>query len=247
MQIEKAAPLVPFSMNTQIINRPRANVKTPEENFLSKQSLKTFENPRTTQGKPGRRKENAVALDPLKSINQIISQCEDAVQQYVSDAGPSKVPPRGVRSYSFKKQLPIGNVKCMGRMNSKGRNTCQQSGIEPENQISSLKNDDLDDPSEKVPRKRSSATNVLVPIRKKSLKIGGEIPGIGNALLKKLYEAKSVDIKRATTSEQERRFIEFCAKVIKHRRIALREVFFTLCNKNSVDWGQKVQKWWRIF
>ena len=43
-------------------------------------------------------------------------------------------------------------------------------------------------------------------------------------MLKKLYEAKCVDIQRVVTSEQERRFIEYCGKVIKDRKVLLKEV-----------------------
>ena len=54
----------------------------------------------------------------------------------------------------------------------------------------------------------------------------GEIPGINIALLKKLYEAKCADIQRQTSKEQERRFLEYCSKVIRDRKIELKEVIF---------------------
>ncbi len=215
MQIERQSvpyPLAPVSPNTGIDTKSRLR-KASAENVDSTTEkgghLRTFAGRTMSRRFGGRPKENQkAAVDPLKSINKIINDCEDAVQHYVTDSGPVPLSRIAARSHSFKNGpsgTAISNPKCLNRMgSSKGARLFEAD-------------------SENDPKKRASMCCVP-PTRKKSVKITGEIPGVTNALLKKLYEAKCADLQRQVTVEQERRFIEFCTKVIKNRKFALKEV-----------------------
>eukprot|EP01022_Parablepharisma_sp_SALTPOND_P029385 TRINITY_DN733_c0_g1_i1.p1 TRINITY_DN733_c0_g1~~TRINITY_DN733_c0_g1_i1.p1 ORF type:complete len:980 (+),score=98.86 TRINITY_DN733_c0_g1_i1:6126-9065(+) len=235
MQVERqcsSRPLAPFSPNTKIENKSRPRKDSVENaDVTDKCSLNALGGRTMYCRRSIKRKENFRALDPLKSINKIISECEDAVQQYVSDSGPVRLV-RGGRSHSFKNgpSSIISNSKCFGRVASRGYGKCiHQNEFDSGQQI------------EDNNVKKRNSTN-CIPTRKKSLKITGEIPGITNVLLKKLYEAKCADIQRQATGEQERRFIEFCTKVIKHRKLALREVLLFITKQQQCGLGTESSK-----
>ena len=89
--------------------------------------------------------------------------------------------------------------------------------------------------------KRNSFPARSLPPKRKSIRImevslfeflfifcnSEEIPGLTIAQIKTLYNAKCKDLGLENRGNQELRFIEFCRKSIKDRKIILNEVNFT--------------------
>lgn len=156
-----------------------------------------------SRGAPKRR-ENAIGPDPLQCINKIIDDCEEAAQDYGACGEAKKRESHSqVTRNSF---TSTGSEdKVSARANSQNRSRINYKA-EAENFKS-----------------RRLSSNSCLGV-KKSIKLTGEIQGITNDQLKSLYEAKCKDLKRKATKEQQRRFMEYCSKVIQSRKLVLNEV-----------------------
>lgn len=153
-------------------------------------------NPRGTM----KRKENPA--NPLKHINKIIDDCEEAVQD-CDECEPKK---RSSHPHVTRNSLntTTSEEKPSGRANSQTKTKIYKGE------------------AENFQNRRLSSNSCLGV--KKSLKLTGDIPGITNDQLKRLYEAKCMDLKKKSVGEQQRRFIEYCSKVIQNRKLTLNEV-----------------------
>ena len=131
-------PLLPFSANIAFDNQPPARK-------ISSENVDCFDNGvkcpiRAIQTRAGgnrqsnRRKENSktplLVADPVKSINKIISDCEEAVHQYTTDNDRGT---RASRSHSFKfsNQVNVFNTKCACRGSSKIRDPKSMLATDP--------------------------------------------------------------------------------------------------------------------
>jgi len=157
-------------------------------------------NPRGTM----KRKENKNGVNPLKCINKIIDDCEEAVQNYDEYGSKKRTSHSQITRNSL--NTTTSEEKSNSRANSQNKSKINKGE------------------AENFQSRRLSSNSCLGP--KKSVKLTGDIHGITNDQLKRLYEAKCMDLKKKSMGEQQRRFIEYCSKVIQNRKITLNEVFF---------------------
>eukprot|EP00826_Nyctotherus_ovalis_P003344 TRINITY_DN10679_c0_g1_i1.p1 TRINITY_DN10679_c0_g1~~TRINITY_DN10679_c0_g1_i1.p1 ORF type:complete len:207 (-),score=42.60 TRINITY_DN10679_c0_g1_i1:838-1458(-) len=153
-----------------------------------------------------RRKENVSTANPLSFIDKIIYDCNLAVHQ--SSDSDSEL----FEDHSCYIARPENIAH---RYYTKGKHKARLlNKTDMDNQI-----EDLKKKYKGLPRTTNS---------KRSFNYTGIVPGISNEMLKRLYEAKCADLQLSLSGEQERRFVEFCTKVIQYRRLALKEVILVL-------------------
>lgn len=203
MSINKSLP--PLCVNNLLENKVQPNQRT-DQKLSDKPPLKQHARRIGASSGLGKRKENVTILDTLKSINQIIIDCDETINDNDS-------------SYKESKRRNSSSKTLKGSLNTTASDErhCYRGNSHNYGKHSKM------DESNFVGRKIS-----MNSINKKSIKITGEISGITNDQLKKLYESKCKDLKRQVTNEQLRRFIEYCTKVIKNRKLVLSEVWFEL-------------------
>jgi hypothetical protein len=188
----------PLSPNKRIENRqPKKNLEQ-----INKLSRKSFL--RGVYRNSGKKKENIT--NPLSFIDKIISDCDHAIHQ----SSDSNFEFHEDNSCCLMRQESTSIER---RYHSRGKHKGRElNKTEIEEQCENLKNKHY-----VLPKMSNS---------KRSFNYTGIVPGISNEMLKRLYEAKCVDLQRPISGEQERRFVEFCTKVIQHRKLALKEVKF---------------------
>ena len=190
----------PLSPNKRIENRQESKRTQDKSKRIAKKPL--------IRAHPSaNRKENVSVVDPLTYIDKFINDCNQAVH-HSSDSDTELYESVSNSCYLDREN----NDSLLGkRYFTRPRAPCRKPSC-------------VDNGNHNEEFKQNTSA-VFRTTNKRSFKLTGIIPGITNDLLKKLYEARCFDLQKPISAEQERRFIEYCTKVIQHRRLNLREVF----------------------
>jgi len=153
-----------------------------------------------------KRKENVT--NPLSFIDKIISDCDHAVHQN-SDSDFE----------AFE-----DNSFCLIRPENTAINRRYHTNTRGKHKPRGLNKTEIEEQCDNLKHRHYVLPRMINS--KRSFNYTGIVPGITNEMLKKLYEARCIDLQKPISGEQERRFVEFCTKVIQYRKLALKEVKF---------------------